>query len=100
MEEPVALGRSGPARGCLTWPPLAQVWVRDVREAVELLDAETGQRVPKDKVRLNRAQTPRLMSMHAAELMTEIVAATGRLPRAGCLTFLACATLDTALDAQ
>jgi hypothetical protein len=28
------------------------VWVRDVREAVELLDTETGQRVPKDKVRL------------------------------------------------
>ena len=30
------------------------MWVRDVREAVELLDTETGQRVPKDKVPLAR----------------------------------------------
>lgn len=28
----------------------AQVWVRDVREAAELLDVASGQRVPKDQV--------------------------------------------------
>ena len=32
------------------WPSV-QVWVRDVREAVELLDEATGQRVPKEQVR-------------------------------------------------
>lgn len=30
------------------WP--VQVWVRDVREAVELLDEATGQRTPKEQV--------------------------------------------------
>ena len=39
---------------CLAWAdPLAgyaQVWVRDVREAVELLDEATGQRTPKEQV--------------------------------------------------
>ncbi|EIE26361.1 hypothetical protein COCSUDRAFT_58897 [Coccomyxa subellipsoidea C-169] len=29
---------------------LVQVWVRDVREAVELLDEATGQRTPKEQV--------------------------------------------------
>ena len=28
-----------------------QVWIRDVREAVELLDEATGQRTPKEQVR-------------------------------------------------
>lgn len=27
-----------------------QVWIRDVREAVELLDEATGQRTPKEQV--------------------------------------------------
>jgi hypothetical protein len=30
-----------------------QVWVRDVHEAVELLDEQTGQRTPKDQVCLS-----------------------------------------------
>jgi hypothetical protein len=34
---------------------VAQVWIRDVREAVELLDEATGQRTPKEQVSLSSA---------------------------------------------
>ena len=36
--------------GCAECLLLLQVWVRDVREAVELLDEATGQRTPKEQV--------------------------------------------------